>query len=384
MSLLRRISHFFKLDVYVAYLGDFSFQIGPPSSMKSLSELLSEIYKVEVTNNLRKKIESTNENSQNDAVAAGKSNTLWRFNIKKKAVKYARLYCFLRILRFFVLLLLFNLKCNFLQLVNKGLVVVITQPFYFPIINRGHVVYIRRANEPLGKVLEKGVKGYLEKRFYDWVVKRVVYLVPINRQSPGCVIPNHFDVENHYLNYPSAMSSLHVTGTWNYRKGADRVASVIENLPFQLRSRACVYGGLGLDDNINELVVSLGDCYKGIVAEPFKHYVVGDIFLSLSRLEGFQRSMAEALLQGCLVVAVSRPDSRYIEDYPGVFIVDKGKEFSFEECAEFIEELFSMPIEERVTLGEKNRERAIEDMGRDSILAAWKSVLDDVMEQSND
>ena len=62
--------------------------------------------------------------------------------------------------------------------------------------------------------------------------------------------------------------------------------------------------------------------HKGVVKNPSYLYMPGDIYLSFSSLEGLQRSVMEALIRGCFVICLKRPDSLFLSQSPLVYVVN--------------------------------------------------------------
>lgn len=351
-------------DIYVAYMGKYTDLIGPPSSMRELHNILSKKNNVMATRNLYFNSKKKNRDLivKNEIGVPFKKNGL--------------IYNILREIKIFFLLILFNFNINLMLFLNKDIKIIITQPFFIPFLSMNYnVFYVRRANTNVNEISSREyVTRYFESLFLKKTKFKIVYLVKQEFCSYHYyVIPNSFNVKNHIITKGDNVEpNIHVTGTFSSRKGADRIIAISHCAQGK---KINVYGGLGSEHELNnKLLNEINIIYHGITKFPYKNYICGDIFLSFSRVEGLQRSLVEALLQGCIIIACSRPDSNSIKDYPGVFVFDWSDE-NIDAFISSIDKVFSMNSELRYNLGLKNRERAIVDFDEDYILSRWQELL---------
>jgi glycosyltransferase involved in cell wall biosynthesis len=375
MPEIKSINKLSESTVFVAYCGDFNRQIGPPTSMLNLCLLLSEEYSVCATKQLVA-ADSLDEATSNNSNVS--------YSLLQKAIKKLRqsfVGSLLSQVRLLSLLLKFNLIVNYVLIRNSKCKIIITQPFFIPMVPflEYQVFYIRRANRNISEsITTEFLKRFFEVGFIKFAKYKTIFLVPIKSEKEGYeVIPNHFYPAKHKLNFSDSIDfKFHIVGTWNWRKGADRYLSLFNS--GKSNENLYVYGGLGNDTELNKALLKVNIKYEGIIHVPFKQFSIGDVFLSFSRLEGFQRSMVEALLQGCLIIAVKRPDSEFIANFPGVYIInwnDISSEKSICEAKKIINKIKYLSKDERTFLGMKNRELAISLFSSDTILSQWKKLI---------
>ena len=153
--IVNKINYLKKSDVYVLYVGDFTKQIGPPTSMKNLAILLSENFQVATSRNI----------SIAKEVARSKEDGHW--SIKRslfKLIKKLPMNVLLKNIRHLFLLISANIHFTIIKAINPKLIIIITQPvILFP---DESVVYIKRANMPVNVSIGKGALfNFFEKRF---------------------------------------------------------------------------------------------------------------------------------------------------------------------------------------------------------------------------
>lgn len=356
--------------VHVAYCGDFTTNIGPPTSMQQLATLLNDEYEVSVTRQLEVAEQPSHNSEPKNGASHLKPNILRRLRIFYRPLSELRLLS---------LIIRFNISIWW-KLVARKSNIVITQPFYLPIphSNKQVVVYIRRGNAPLGVIgSERFIGRVFESIFYKTFNETLVYLVPQKDEGRTYhVIPNHFDPSAYQIRNSETAPSFHVVGTWNKRKGADRTLRLLNNL--SKKYEVNVYGGLGEDTDLNESLNKSKFAYHGIREQPYRNMNCGDIFFSLSRLEGLQRSMIEAMMQGCIVVAATRPDSEYVGQSEGVFLCewdDSNELASKIAFQQKITHLLNMSATARTRIGLANRMFAEKNFGRDSTKEKWSHLF---------
>ncbi|WP_063669835.1 glycosyltransferase [Aliivibrio fischeri] len=351
------------LDVYIVYVGSFNLNIGPPSSMVSLFKLLRDSFNCRISSNLTQdKVDAYKLRPKKNIVTLNRKNPIPLIINLLEVVKEFKL---------FLSILSFNFKCNMAYLVNKDVKIIITQPWLIPVSSKMNVIYTRRANVSRHAMIGDGiVRKFFEYFFNRSTFIKVVYLVEQTSCEPNTyIIPNFFDERNFDPIVPSTEKiRFNFAGTWNYRKGANEIAILASKFDIN------VYGALTDDSECNKLLETKGIKYLGSVPRCYDNYFLGDIFLSFSKVEGFQRSVAESLLKGCLIIARERPDSLSIRDFPGVYIIkyDDNLDSVMEEV---LNELNNMSFEERMRIGMENRALAIKMFSETKVFGLWKDLL---------
>lgn len=361
------------LKLLVAYCGRYNVTIGPPASMRALADLLQVSYSVTVTDNLKPSGAPAGSSRRDDLASPG---------LIKKAINRIKKIRLVKEAALFVHIVIFNWRIFRFCRKHSGSVVIVTQPFVVPcVLSNARLIYIRRSNKEASLVLSREcVAKFFESWFVSSTKKETVYLVPSDEYHVDTAIPNHFEVERYQLDVAKAKDSpsFYWVGTWDIRKGAKRLMLLASNYSnsFPL---VHVFGNLGYDSDVNDWLINVSNAhYFGVVDEPYEKFCVGDVFLSLSHLEGFQRAMVEAMLKGCLVVATRRPDSALFDGISGVRLIDwdNNKELaSVAELAAYIQEFSNMPVRQRVHCGLENR-KAMEDVvSAKEIAQKWDAVL---------
>jgi hypothetical protein len=365
-----------KYDVGVFFVGKYTNLIGPPKSMTELTSLLSSQYSVFSSKNLPVK-------------GFGTSQDINLANVTQKGI-FKKLFSILKtnriIYELYILYLLcvFNLQIVIFHFLNPNAKIIITQPFFIlgwlPSV-RNLTIYIRRANTDWG-VREKSAKACFVKKIFDYLFFRtsnikLVYLVPQNFCSMKySVIPNFFESSEWIIkNSANKDTNAFFVGTWCFRKGSDKFLSLFNESDVNVIPTVC--GGLGSDSKLNSLLLK-SKCikYLGVVSNPSQLMYVGDIFISTSRVEGMQRSMVEAMLSGCLVVAISRPDSIFVSPSEGVFVVEHNCD-EINEINEIIDKIINMSFERRSILGAANRSFIENNFSKSNVLSLWSGLIDD-------
>ncbi|WP_185231147.1 glycosyltransferase [Teredinibacter franksiae] len=364
-------------DVGLFLAGIKTDKIGPPISMSNLADLLSLEMRVFRTKNI---VFNAGGLEGKVGGVAESNNILTKVRNFVKSIYFIRqvylLYCFVK----------FNLCVYLFAFVNKQAKIIITQPFLFytSMLDRcDRLVYIRRGNGDWGcslSTIYPGiVKYYLEKIFYKFERCSLVYLVDIGTVSRKySVIPNHFELSDfglkeHRLEVKPVVCFV---GTWCSRKGGDLILKLVEKSSiFSNEIDINVYGALGIESHLNEaLTNSEYISYKGTVAKPYHNLFVGDVFISVSKIEGLQRSMIECMLSGCLVVGIERPDTLSVKDCSGVFLVPDSKNV-VNDLDYTLTKISQMSCDQRKQLGIANRRFAQEKYSPKEILEKWRKLL---------
>lgn len=361
------------VDLLVAYCGRYNVTIGPPASMRALADLLQVSYAVAVTDNLKPSMVQVCRSRSDDLVSPG---------LIKRAISRAKKNWFVKEASLFVHIVMFNWKIFRFCRKRSGAVVIVTQPFVVPyVLNNARLIYIRRANKAASVVLSREcVTKFFESWFVSSTKNETVYLVPSDEYHVDTVIPNHFEVERYRIDVTNVKDnpSFYWVGTWDIRKGAARLMLLASNYPnnFPLVQ---VYGNLGYDSEVNDWLINAPNThYFGVVEEPYEKFCVGDVFLSLSHLEGFQRALVEAMLKGCVVIATRRPDSALFDGISGVRLIewdDNDELASVAELAASIQEFSDMPIRQRVDFGLENRKAMADVVSAGGVVQKWDAIL---------
>lgn len=389
MSLIISLKLMLSCDVVVLYAGKKTTVIGPPRSMANLADLLEPHYSVFRSKNItfNKKvihseaISSYPPEKSFDGYKAYLSNKLKAliYSLKTKMKSINMLH------QMFMLFTLvrFNIFVYFISLVNKRAKIIITQPFVLkvPFFNIGNrLIYIRRGNVDWGvrQLINDdfNIKTFFDGSFFSFNNVKLVYLVDLGVLSKKyTVIPNHFDADSfNQLATNRTCSKVFFVGTWSTRKGGRLLIDLSTQITPFLEHKIEVYGTLGSEPELNKsLIESSGITYCGVVEEPYKKMSKGDVFISLSLVEGLQRSLIEAMLSGCIIIAFTRPDSLSVKECKGVFIVDEFDAFAFEKL---IKSILDLPKKEREFLGEQCAAFAKSRYSATSVLSKWKVILD--------
>lgn len=341
--------------------------------MRALADLLRVSYSVTVTDNLKASEAPANRGRDDDSVSP---------RLIKKAIDRIKKIRFIKEAALVVHIFIFNWRVFRFCRKHSGSVVIVTQPFVVPfVLNGTRLIYIRRGNKAASAVLSREcVTRFFESWFVSSTRNETVYLVPSNEYQVDTVIPNHFEVERFPIDVTKVRDkpSFYWVGTWDIRKGAARLMLLASNYSdsFPLVQ---VYGNLGVDSEVNDwLINSPSARYLGVVKKPYEEFYVGDVFLSLSHLEGFQRAMVEAMLKGCVVVATRRPDSALFDGISGVRLIDwddNNELVSVAELAAYIQEFSDMPIRQRVDFGLENRKAMADVVSAEGVAQKWDAVL---------
>lgn len=365
-----------KYDVGVFFVGKYTNLIGPPKSMLDLSILLAEKYTVYTSKNLTNNI---SKNINNTDITRDKTFLHSVISFLKSRLKKNRAIYEAHIL---YILIKFNLVILFFHLTNPNAKIIITQPFcVFNLIPslRNKMIYIRRANMVWG-AREKTAKPSIIKKIFDGIFFKyrnidLVYLVPQEKNSQKHhVIPNYFDGESWEIkSKTNDILSVFFVGTWCKRKGADIFISLLNSSSSEKLS-VNVFGALGSNEELNQaLLSSKMISYHGRVDKPASYMRAGDVFISSSRVEGLQRSLMEAMLAGCVIVASKRPDTIFLNGSNGMFISD----FHNATHMNILEKLSSMPKSKREALGEENRNYVIQNFSKLKILNLWVELINE-------
>jgi glycosyltransferase involved in cell wall biosynthesis len=389
MSLINYFKSILSCDVAVLYAGKKTTVIGPPRSMANLADLLEPHYSTFRSKNIffdRNIIHSDVINSKpfdntgNEHPISLKSKlevVMKKFKMKLKKINILhQSFIFFTLMRF-------NFLIYFILLVNQRAKIIITQPFVLklPFCNIGHrLIYIRRANVDWGvrQLVNDNfnVKSFFDGSFFAFSNVKLVYLVDLGTLSKKySVIPNHFNADD-FTQVTSESSELKIlfVGTWSSRKGGNLLITLSNNIYSFLAHKIEVYGALGAEPDLNTSLISAeGISYCGVVEKPYSKMKKGDIFISLSLVEGLQRSLIEAMLSGCIIVAFNRPDSHSVKECKGVFIVDEFDSSVFEKC---IKSILDIPKKERELLGDECVAFAKNRYSAPSVLSKWKVILD--------
>lgn len=326
--------------IYIGYCGKYNNAIGPVKSMNAIFNLLKNSQVCVKSNNLSPR------------VFVHFDNEVVRPNVARTAIKKVIKRVLSPLLDvFYILDFNFRVAANFY---SKD-VVIVTQPFLFiPIHLFGKkLIYTRRANVPDKLLIANSfMKRVFERLFYSLQRYKVVFLVPQGNNS--MFIPNVFNIIKIEIEQYSVDKKIFFAGTWNKRKGADEMAILLNN---QVVKKIVAFGEV-------HQKLPRGVDHQGVISDPSSYYNPGDIFLSLSSLEGLQRSVMEALIKGCFVICFKRPDSIYLNTCPLVFLVDNLSDVSnvlhqirsidkyaysemYEESYTFLNENFSESVIER-------------------------------------
>mgnify|MGYP000157645109 CR=1 FL=1 len=389
MSLIDRLKRMISCDVAVLYAGKKTTVIGPPRSMANLADLLDLNYSVFRTKNItfKKNKIFTDVNSSNSVlITNNKASVHYKVKLSLIMNSFRATLKKINLLhQFFIFLTLlkFNFLVYFILLINKNAKIIITQPFVlkFPFLDIGcRLIYIRRGNVDWGvrQLVNDNfnVKSLFDGSFFTFDNVKLIYLVEIGKLSKKySVIPNHFDAEDFtQLESKSSGLKMFFVGTWSSRKGAGILITLSTNIHSFLEHKIEVFGALGAEPELNtSLIESSFISYRGVVGQPYKKMRKGDVFISLSLVEGLQRSLVEAMLSGCIIVAFNRPDSFSVKECKGVFIVDKFDSMSFEES---IKSIIELPKRERELLGAECVTFAKNRFDSTSVLNKWKVILD--------
>jgi glycosyltransferase involved in cell wall biosynthesis len=352
-------------------MGKYSENIGPPKSMRELSSLLQINNKVLVSKNLR-----FNNNSSGFFTDAPQS---LKFNKLRKKLFWLKNIPCLSLLVSCIYLITFNLKAVYVAIFHSDTLVIITQPFLvWPLSIKSNFVYIRRASVPLSeKIGIDPIKRFFERGFRRFPSRRTIYLTDFpEREMDSSVIPNFISISDPVssLNDHKRQSpEFFFTGTFSYRKGADRVLELCAHMPenFPINIIGSLTSEFAHAEKKEKIII------HGLLRAPYEKYKPGDIFLSLSRLEGFQRSMVEAMLRGCIIIATGRPDSRAISESEGVFLVsnETNNEILVEHVWNIINNIKGITSVERIELGRMNKILAIERFSQESIERKWVDLI---------
>jgi glycosyltransferase involved in cell wall biosynthesis len=117
-------------------------------------------------------------------------------------------------------------------------------------------------------------------------------------------------------------------------------------------------------------VIPEGVVHKGIVECPSSFYRPGDIYLSFSSLEGLQRSVIEALISGCFVICLERPDSIFLDGSPLVFVVDNID--SVDSCLHLIN---LITAEQYSQMYSKNYDFLVNNFSHETVRLKWLELI---------
>jgi len=278
--------------IYIAFCGKYNNAIGPVQSMIVIYEILKKSHNCSISSNLKSK-----ENIKK--------------GLKKKPnhlAKIAKYYLSPLIDIYYIFVFNINVFKNI-----KSDVIIITQPFLIvPVKFFGiKLIYTRRANV-LDKVLiaNSATKRVFERVFYLIQNYQTIYLVP--QASGSTFIPNAFDINRINPQSYTLIKKCYFAGTWNKRKGSEEMKELLDK---GILKKIIAFG------EIHESLPK-GVDHKGVVKNPSYLYMPGDIYLSFSSLEGLQRSVMEALIRGCFVICLKRPDSLFLSQSPLVYVVN--------------------------------------------------------------
>lgn len=347
-----------KSSIHILYMGKYSNLIGPPKSMIELYELLSNDHQTHLSKNLHK--QAQNRKSTHRASVSTRNRPIRT------------------LLSSVIHITLFNIRALFIKIQHPETTLIITQPFLIlPLLSGLNILYTRRASTPLNRTIGTDIiKRIVEKQFKSLPHNNLIYLADFEGREPSStVIPNSISTnKSSSKEHASPRSSVEifVTGTFAHRKGADRVLKLAPLLPPETT--------LNLIGDISpEFCQDLPPNVKihGRQDVPYNQYRVGDIFLSLSRLEGFQKAMVEAMLSGCIVIATSRPDSESISDSQGVFLVsnETTPQTIAEEAHSVFNEINALSPSKRAELGKHNQRLAECNYSREAVKKLWNNII---------
>lgn len=204
--------------------------------MRELADLLRKNHNVRISKNLRPKV-----NSSDIASNGPKSHN--RNNLRDRLV-WLKEIPYLSLVVSLFNLISFNLKAAYVSIFHAETLVIITQPFLlWPLSTKSNFVYIRRASVPLSETIGiDPVKRLFEYGFRGFPSCRTVYLTDFpEREKDSWVIPNFLDISKpgpSLKDDKRKNPEIFVTGTFSYRKGADRVielsSRMSENIPINV------------------------------------------------------------------------------------------------------------------------------------------------------
>lgn len=351
--------------INIIYFGKYTENIGPPKSMYSLAKLLA-----------NKSIVHTSDNLKNSKITSAG----FRVNNKIAIIENFRKILKGRLSNLNLLRYVFIENFRLLTRYRKSNreIIIVTQPFLFRIFESSPIIYIRRANLPISETHYTGILGLIEKNFLSMQNIHIVYLVKQTEHNglDYFVIPNHFNLSDFELRYCEGRDpGLHSIGTWCRRKGSDILLENADALIGHLNSELNVYGNLGDDTDLNAQLINSPLNYHGCVMNPFNELCVGDVFISFSRLEGLQRSLVEAMLQGCLILALDRDDTRGLKSLPGCFIA------KHEDLHNELNNLARLSKLQREKYGLMNREWAAREFSKSAIEEKWEGLFNWLSQQ---
>lgn len=337
-------------DKVIVYLsGSKRAYTGPIRSMNTLCKVLSERFKV---------ISSSNLLGSEIFETVVQENFLPPQGHLLKVVKRNFVYGQLRDLYF---ALKMNIEILVLSYSYKPKAIIITQPWLL-VIRSSILIYIRRVNLPETKIVSSSPL----LKLFEWLFFRVnkkmtvVYLCPQADRSKKFIF-NSFDFGNSDFDNISVNPSCFMIGTFINRKGSRLFSDFATQLP---HIRFAHIGSV--PETICEYVEHLGTTNT-----PYAFTEYGDILVSVSKVEGFQRTLVEAINNGMFLICNRREDTLVLSDLPSVFFIEDITDF-----VRAYEDISQMSISEKRRILKVSLSKVRSLFSHEAVLQQWVSLIE--------
>ena len=341
------------MKVLIVYNGKLNKFIGPPSTMNNLYNLLSKHFHCDFLHRSGSSVLSSNSNLATTH--------------RRKAI-----------LQQFVLLLyaiFYSIRISIYLLRNKDARVIVCQRYYLiPQALVKNVIFFNLVSEDEVDYEMVRPLRLMANRFQSSIKLTRVCLAKFNSKYKYQTVLDLFNFNDYNLTSElDEIARIFTVGSFTRRKGADRIRGVLEvsqNLKYDIS--VTVYGTYNKYERSHDRLKLMGP-----ITDPFQLVSTGDIFLSFSEKEGFQRALVEALLRGCLVIASKRDDTLTFEHCPGVKIIDfdKAEPEGINSAAEIINSFKELSISQRLKFGRANSEYVKKLFDEEVILNTWKKLV---------
>lgn len=334
----------------IVYLsGSIRAYTGPIRSMKVLRQVISKRFDVIASPNLLKNATTKSVSQENAYLLSAKL---------LKAIKNNFIYCQLRDLYFAIKM---NIEITVLSYKSDPQKVIITQPWLLT-VKSSKIIYIRRVNLPESRIVSSSpilkIFEYLFFRLKKNVM--VIYLCP-QKGGGKKFIFNSFDFDNPAFDNVSVSPTCYLIGTFIMRKGSKQFSLLAKQFPY-IR-----FVHIGTVPETSSKYVE----FLGTTSTPYKLTEHGDILVSLSEVEGFQRTLVEAVINGMFVICNRREDTMVLSDLPTVFIIDEISEFE-----DVYKQISQMSMNTKRQILKASLEIARNRFSHEAVLQQWISVIE--------